>query len=92
MASFTLKYPLGWRPVWGISVHSLKQATQAVLLLLYRDQPVPQFPKSDKWKRKTRRNEQIRARYAEGESIPELAKAFGLSNARVHQILHGKRK
>jgi len=76
----------------GISVHSLKQATQAVLLLLYRDQPIRQVPKSDKLKRKTRRNKQIRAQYAEGESIPELAKAFGLSNARIHQILHGRRK
>jgi len=83
---------MGLSPVWGISVHSLKQATQAVLLLLYQGQLIPQVPKSDKWKRKTRRNKQIRDRYAEGESIPELAKAFGLSNARVHQILHGKRK
>lgn len=38
------------------------------------------------------RNAEIRARYAEeGFSIPELAREYGLSNARVHQILkHGR--
>jgi len=38
-----------------------------------------------------RRNDEIRRRYIEGtESIPDLAKVFDLSNARVHQILHHK--
>ena len=37
-----------------------------------------------------RRNEEIRHRYNDGEeSIPDLAKLFGLSNARIHQIIHG---
>ena len=35
-----------------------------------------------------RRNDEIRERYVNGESIPQLALAFDLSNARVHQILH----
>ncbi|MFP4324223.1 MAG: helix-turn-helix domain-containing protein [Anaerolineales bacterium] len=79
-------------PVWGTSVHSLETATQTVLRLLYSGQPTPQNPQSNKTPRKVKRNDEIRERYAQGETIPELAKAFGLSNARVHQILHGKRK
>lgn len=35
------------------------------------------------------RNGEIRQRYRTGEeSIPDLAKIFNLSNARIHQILH----
>ena len=40
----------------------------------------------------TDRNQEIRRRYAEGESVPSLALAFGISQQRVHQILQGKRK
>jgi hypothetical protein len=35
-----------------------------------------------------KRNSEIRARYAQGGwSIPKLAREYGISNARVHQIL-----
>jgi transcriptional regulator with XRE-family HTH domain len=30
-------------------------------------------------------------RYLNGYSIPNLAEMYGLSNARIHQILHGRR-
>lgn len=33
------------------------------------------------------RNELIRLRYAAGESISDLARAFGISPQRVHQIV-----
>jgi hypothetical protein len=36
------------------------------------------------------RNELIRQRYAAGETHAQLAKAFGISTARVGQILHRK--
>jgi DNA-directed RNA polymerase specialized sigma24 family protein len=36
------------------------------------------------------RNELIRLRYAAGESITELARAFGISPERVHQIVSYK--
>jgi transposase-like protein len=36
------------------------------------------------------RNELIRLRYAAGESISELARAFGISPQRVHQIVKFK--
>ena len=35
-----------------------------------------------------RRNDEIGERYVNGESIPQLALVFDLSNARIHQILH----
>ncbi|KAB2903687.1 MAG: hypothetical protein F9K27_12110 [Anaerolineae bacterium] len=42
--------------------------------------------------KKTRRNQELRQQYANGESIPDLAKVFGISEQRVHQILRGRRK
>jgi hypothetical protein len=39
-----------------------------------------------------RRDEEIRERYAKGESIPKLAVAYELSNARIHQILHHRQR
>ncbi|MCZ7554589.1 MAG: hypothetical protein M5U05_18760 [Anaerolineales bacterium] len=41
---------------------------------------------------KRERNVEIRARYAAGMSVPELARLFGISEQRVHQIVRGKRK
>ena len=80
------------RPLGGIACHSLETATQLFLRLLYFNKPIPQKPVSDRTPRKLSRNEQIRQRYADGETIPQLAQAFGISNQRVHQIIHGKRK
>ena len=41
---------------------------------------------------KSERNQEIQTRYENGYTIPELAKIYDLSNARVHQILHSCRK
>ena len=38
------------------------------------------------------RNIIIRARYAAGETQAQLARDFGLSPQRVHQIVHNRRK
>jgi ribosome-binding protein aMBF1 (putative translation factor) len=38
------------------------------------------------------RNIIIRARHAAGVSQVELARQFGISHQRVHQIVHGRRK
>ena len=38
------------------------------------------------------RNEQISQRYAEGDSLSDLASAFAISPQRVYQIVHHKRK
>jgi len=52
----------------------------------------PKLPISGETPKQIGRNDQIRERYAHGESIPNLAKAFNLSNARMYQILHNRRK
>ena len=36
----------------------------------------------------TTRNERIRAKYADGSTLEDLANEFDLSAARVHQIIH----
>ena len=41
---------------------------------------------------KAERNERIRELYRVGHTIPELAVMYSLSNARIHQILHHRRK
>jgi hypothetical protein len=38
------------------------------------------------------RNEIIRLRFAEGETLTALAQAFGISPQRAYQIVHFKRK
>lgn len=38
------------------------------------------------------RNEYIRLQYAAGETLTELARAFGISPQRVHQIVNFKQK
>lgn len=41
---------------------------------------------------KTERNERIRTLYSNGHTIPELAVRYNLSNVRIHQIIHNRRK
>lgn len=65
---------------WGAFVIDVNSATKFFLRELYNFTAPPQQPVSGKAK-KTARNEEIRERYAKGESISELAKAFRLSNA-----------
>jgi hypothetical protein len=73
---------------WGKFVFSVQSATRFFVRELYQFQAPPArpqslvIPKSD-------RNLEIQRRHREdGESIPALAKAYGVSNARIHQILH----
>jgi Mor family transcriptional regulator len=59
---------------------------------MYIGQKTPSFPLTDHTPSKHERNRRIRARYAKGETVVELAEAFDISQQRVSQILHGKRK
>ena len=73
------------------SVPSLVDATQVLLAILYAQHREPAPPAKNAPKLK--RNTEIRKLYATGDwSIPKLARKYGISNARVHQILHGRRK
>jgi hypothetical protein len=76
---------------WGKFVSSVQSASRFFVRELYQFQAPPTRPQSLVIT-KSQRNEDIKRRYAEGESIPSLAKEFGVSNARVHQILHKRYK
>jgi hypothetical protein len=72
----------------NVRFYTLEQAIAFYLSLLYPT-PKPQHPINRK---KSDRNHLLKARYADGETISELARAFGLSPQRVDQIIRGKRK
>jgi len=59
--------------------------SNAVKLLYFTAQPDP----SETIKQ---RDTTIRARYAAGVSQAELARQFGISYQRVHQIIHGENR
>jgi Mor family transcriptional regulator len=62
------------------------------MLLMYIGQKVPVAPLTDHTPGKRARNQEIRARYAQGETVVELAQAFDISQQRVSQLLRGRRK
>lgn len=86
-----LKRLMSSRPLRGITRLSLEAATKVILNRLYQ---LPTETISQKTLPQNERNELIRSLYANGDglSIPKLAEKFGISNARIHQIIHGKRK
>ena len=66
-------------------------AAAILLSQLYDGIPHPK-PQNYKVRRLADRNQEIRARVADGADTVELAKEYGISRKRVYQILHGKRK
>jgi Mor family transcriptional regulator len=62
------------------------------MLLLYIGQKMPLDPLTDYTPSKHTRNQEIRERYIEGETIVDLAEAFEISAQRVSQVLRGQRK
>ena len=58
--------------------------------MLY-DTPFPNEPQNDLVPAQTERNEEIRARYETGETGASIARAFGISEQRVNQIVHERR-
>ena len=73
-------------------LHSLESAIQKILTRLYAGFSFPEKPINLSHVKKSERNAQIRARYANGEALSDLAREFGLSPQRVYQIVHRKRK
>jgi hypothetical protein len=73
-------------------VPSMNTAIRRVLDLLYHGIPRPTQPVLPEYHSKVERNQQIRARYAAGESIADLAREYKISDQRVFQILHPEQK
>ena len=82
-------------PHRGLGVRGLQHLADAIhygMLLMYIGQRIPAGPLTDHTPSKRIRNQEIRARYAQGETVVDLAAAFDISQQRVSQILRGRRK
>jgi len=62
------------------------------MLLMHFGQKAPIAPLTGHTPGKPTRNQEIRARYAKGETIVTLATAYTISQQRVSQILRSRRK
>jgi hypothetical protein len=62
-------------------------AMHGFVKILTRDQIISDTPKSGKTPRKADRNHSIIVRVQQGETVPDLAREYGISEQRVHQIL-----
>ena len=71
------------------SVHITEWAYIFLAQCLYDFAPLPEMPVNNAIPKKIGRNEEIRQRYEAGETMAELAKVYGISEQRVHQIVRG---
>jgi Mor family transcriptional regulator len=81
-------------PHRGLYVRGLQHPGAAIqygILLLYLGQKMPQFPLTNHTPTKLTRNQEIRERYAQGETIADLAVAYEISEQRVSQVLRRRR-
>jgi Mor family transcriptional regulator len=70
------------------SVYRLIRAIKRLLeVYFYGGGPAPSVPITEQRIPKTWRNDQLIARYRDGETLEELATSFGISIARVHQVI-----
>ena len=80
------------RGMRGRSFPQVLFAMSFAMAISYRGMILPQSPVSDGPSPKCARNAEIRARHQKGESIATLAEVFGITEQRVWQILHSRRK
>mgnify|MGYP005841499737 CR=1 FL=1 len=69
----------------GSFIFTFEEAVSALVNRLYPGSPTPLSPQSQSIPRKVDRNAEIRARYAAGTSVPDLAREYGISGNRVYQ-------
>ena len=74
-----------------VSCFDIWLATFHIIEMLY-DTPFPDVPQNDLAVPKRERNAEIVARYQAGETGADIGRAFGISEQRVSQIVHGRRK
>jgi len=82
-------------PHRGLRAGALQHLVDAMgygMVLMYIGQKLSMVPLTDHTPTKCQRNEEIRARHLQGESLSSLADVFGLSAQRVLQIVQGRRK
>jgi len=70
----------------------LAYAARRMILENYAGILLPQKPISHITPAKCERNEEIRLRHQQGETLISLAEVFGLSENRVWQIVHRRRE
>jgi DNA-binding NarL/FixJ family response regulator len=63
----------------------------SIIEMLY-ETPFPGTPQTNLVPKKSERNTEIIALYETGTSGANIAKEFGISEQRVNQIVHGRRK
>ncbi len=80
-----LHIPIGAKS--GAALNPMDQAARLLLAALYREKHTPRPELFF-----TERNVEIRKRHANGETLEELAKAFGVSVQRIHQIVHRRNR
>jgi hypothetical protein len=62
-------------------------ASEGIVGILYLKRLPPKKPQSSKTPKRFKRNEAIRRRFAQGETVADLASEYSISVQRVHQIL-----
>jgi Mor family transcriptional regulator len=62
------------------------------MLLMYIGQKTLTVPLTDHTPPNHHRNERIRTRHQQGETVMHLAAAFNISEQRISQIIRGRRK
>ncbi len=70
----------------------LRHAARRMILEMYVGIPLPQRPVTRITPTQCERNEEIRLRHQQGETLLSLAEVFGVSENRVWQIVHRRRK
>jgi hypothetical protein len=68
---------------------TVSQAASRIVGWLYDGIPLPEVLQPNQTQPKLTRNDEIRKRYAAGETLVSLAAAYGISKQRVHQIVTG---
>jgi hypothetical protein len=62
-------------------------ASEGIVGILYLKRLPPKKPQSNKTPKRFERNDAIRTRFAQGETVADLARDYGISVQRIHQIL-----
>ncbi|MBE2271230.1 MAG: helix-turn-helix domain-containing protein [Anaerolinea sp.] len=73
------------------SVHIVEQASMFLIAILYCNEGISPPLVNNKIQKESQRNQEICERYEAGEGVQDLAKAFGISDKRVYQVLRDTR-